>query len=62
MVVGEEIEALESMALDPVRFLVVPRVLATTMSLVLLAVIGDLTSVIMGGAMGVFVLEIPYEL
>ena len=62
MVVGEEIEALESMALDPVRFLVVPRVLAATISLVMLAVIGDLTSVIMGGVMGVFVLEIPYEL
>jgi phospholipid/cholesterol/gamma-HCH transport system permease protein len=62
MVVGEEIEALESMALDPVRFLVVPRVLATTMSLVLLAVIGDLTSVIMGGVTGVWFLEIPYEL
>ena len=62
MVVGEEIEALASMALDPVRFLVVPRVLATTMSLVLLAVIGDLTSVIMGGVTGVWFLEIPYEL
>jgi phospholipid/cholesterol/gamma-HCH transport system permease protein len=62
MVVGEEIEALESMALDPVRFLVVPRVLATTISLVLLAVIGDLTSVIMGGVTGVFFLDIPYEL
>ena len=62
MVVGEEIEALESMALDPVRFLVVPRVVATTISLVLLAVIGDLTSVIMGGVTGVFFLDIPYEL
>jgi phospholipid/cholesterol/gamma-HCH transport system permease protein len=62
MVVGEEIEALESMALDPIRFLVVPRVLATTLSLVLLAVIGDLTSVIMGGVTGVFFLDIPSEL
>ena len=62
MVVGEEIEALESMALDPIRFLVVPRVLAATVSLVLLAVIGDLTSVIMGGVTGVFFLDIPYEL
>jgi phospholipid/cholesterol/gamma-HCH transport system permease protein len=62
MVVGEEIEALESMALDPIRFLVVPRVLATTLSLVLLAVIGDLTSVVMGGVTGVFFLDIPYEL
>ena len=32
MVVGEEIEALEAHALDPVRFLVVPRVLATTIA------------------------------
>jgi len=62
MVVGEEIEALESMALDPVRFLVVPRVVATTISLVLLAVIGDLTSVVMGGVTGVFFLDIPYVL
>ncbi len=62
MVVGEEIEALESMALDPIRFLVVPRVVAAAISLVLLAVIGDLTSVIMGGMTGVFFLDIPYEL
>ena len=34
----------------------------TTISLVLLAVIGDLTSVIMGGVTGVFFLDIPYEL
>jgi phospholipid/cholesterol/gamma-HCH transport system permease protein len=61
MVVGEEIEALETMALNPVRFLVMPRVLATTMSLVLLAVIADLTAVVAGGIMGVQGLGIPYE-
>lgn len=62
MVVGEEIEALEAHALNPVRFLVVPRVLATTISLVLLTVIGDLMAVIAGGMMGVFFLQVPYEL
>jgi phospholipid/cholesterol/gamma-HCH transport system permease protein len=62
MVVGEEIEALEAHALDPVRFLVVPRVLATTVSLILLTVIGDLTSVVAGGAVSVFFLDVPYEL
>ncbi len=62
MVVGEEIEALEAMALDPIRFLVVPRVVATTISLILLAVLSDLTSVIMGCFAGVFFLDIPYEL
>ena len=61
MVVGEEIEALESMGLNPIRFLVVPRVLASAISLVLLAVIADLSAVIAGGAIGVFQLGIPYE-
>src|SRR3954469_18217115 len=42
MVVSEEIEALEAMAVAPVLFLVVPRVLATTVMMVCLAVVGDL--------------------
>lgn len=62
MVVGEEIEALESMALNPVRVLVMPRVVATTISLVMLAVISNLTAVILGGVVGVLALDIPYEI
>lgn len=61
MVVGEEIEALEAHALNPVRFLVVPRVLATTISLFALAVISDLTALIAGAIMGVTVLDIPLK-
>ena len=61
MVVGEEIEALESMGLNPVRFLVVPRVLASAISLVLLAIIADLAAVFAGGVIGVTSLGIPYE-
>jgi phospholipid/cholesterol/gamma-HCH transport system permease protein len=49
MVVSEEIEALEAQAIAPVRFLVVPRVLATTVMMVCLAVVGDLLGVA-GGA------------
>src|ERR1700683_3891740 len=41
MVVSEEIEALEAQAIDPVRFLVVPRVLATTIMMVCICVVGD---------------------
>jgi phospholipid/cholesterol/gamma-HCH transport system permease protein len=41
MVVSEEIEALEAEAIDPVRFLVVPRVLATTIMMVCICVVGD---------------------
>jgi phospholipid/cholesterol/gamma-HCH transport system permease protein len=62
MVVGEEIEALEAHALNPIRFLVVPRVLATTGSLVLLTILADLTSVVFGGVMAVGFLGVPYEL
>lgn len=62
MVVGEEIEALESMALNPVRVLVMPRVVATTVSLVMLAVIANLTAVTLGGVVGVLALDIPYEI
>jgi len=61
MVVGEEIEALEVHALNPIRFLVMPRVLATTASLVALTVIADLTAVISGGVMTVLFLGVPYE-
>jgi phospholipid/cholesterol/gamma-HCH transport system permease protein len=59
MVVGEEIEALEVMALHPVRFLVVPRVLATVFGLMVLTVLADVTAILAGAAMGVMVLDIP---
>ncbi len=62
MVVGEEIEALEAHALDPIRFLVMPRVIATVISLVCLTVIGDLTAVFFAGVMAVGFLDVPYEL
>jgi phospholipid/cholesterol/gamma-HCH transport system permease protein len=61
MVVGEEIEALEAHALNPIRFLVVPRVLATVVSLTLLTIIGDLTAVFFSGVMAVGFLGVPYE-
>src|SRR5436309_13425706 len=51
MVVSEEIEALEASAIPPIRFLVVPRVLATAVMMVCLAVVGD----IVGTAGGMFV-------
>jgi phospholipid/cholesterol/gamma-HCH transport system permease protein len=41
MVVAEEIEALEAHALNPVRFLVAPRVAATFVMLLMLTIIAD---------------------
>jgi phospholipid/cholesterol/gamma-HCH transport system permease protein len=48
MVVSEEIEALEASAISPIRFLVVPRVIATTVMMICLSVVGDLMGVIGG--------------
>jgi len=45
MVTSEEIEALEVMALNPVRFLVLPRLLATIMMTVMLSVIADVVMI-----------------
>jgi len=59
MVVGEEIEALEAHALNPVRFLVVPRLIAVVISLTLLAVIANVVAIAAGMLMGVAVLGIP---
>lgn len=60
MVVGEEIEALEAHALNPVRFLVVPRVIATVVSMTALAVIADAVSVASGLMTSLVALQIPY--
>jgi phospholipid/cholesterol/gamma-HCH transport system permease protein len=48
MVVTEQVEALQSLGLAPVRFLVVPRVLALMIMLPLLTVFADVVGV-MGG-------------
>lgn len=51
MVVSEEVEALQAQAIHPIRFLVMPRVVATGVMMVCVAVVGDL----MGVAGGWFV-------
>ncbi|MBL0926123.1 MAG: ABC transporter permease [Phycisphaerales bacterium] len=60
MVVGEEIEALEAHALNPVRFLVVPRVIATVISMVCLAVVSNLVAVFSAALMSKLVLGISW--
>jgi len=59
MAVSEEIEALEAHALNPVRFLVVPRVLATTMSMTLLAVLSNAVAIGAALAVSTGFLDIP---
>lgn len=59
MVVSEEIEALEAHAIDPVRFLVMPRVVATAVMTVCLAVLADCMGVL-GGMISSY-LAIDYD-
>jgi len=59
MVVGEEIEALQAHALNPVRFLIVPRIVATVVSLLALTVIGEWVSLFGGWAVAVSLLDVP---
>ncbi len=61
MVVSEEVEALEAMALNPVRFLVVPRVVAAVLSMTVLAVISDLVAIGSACLVSITLLDIPYS-
>jgi phospholipid/cholesterol/gamma-HCH transport system permease protein len=58
MVVSEEIEALESQAISPVRFLVLPRVVATIIMMICVAVVGDVTGILGGMAVATQLLGI----
>lgn len=62
MVVSEEIEALEAHALNPVRFLVVPRVTATILSMTVLGVLSDVVAIVAAIGVSVSLLDIPYSL
>lgn len=61
MVVGEEIEALEALALNPVRFLVIPRVMATVVAMTCLAVISNIVAIVAGLGMAVVGLGLTAE-
>src|SRR5438105_1709423 len=60
-VVSEEIEALQAHAIDPIRFLVVPRVLATAVMLVCVSVIADLLGALGGMVISQCFLGIGHE-
>ncbi|MFK7883397.1 MAG: MlaE family ABC transporter permease [Phycisphaerales bacterium] len=61
MVVSEEIEALEAHALNPIRFLVVPRVLASLISMTCLGVISSFVAIVAAMGISIIVLDVPYE-
>jgi phospholipid/cholesterol/gamma-HCH transport system permease protein len=60
MVVTEEIDALRTMGLNPMRYLVVPRCLALAIALPGLAVIADVVAIFGGMLIGVFNLGLSF--
>lgn len=61
MVVSEEIEALEASALNPVRFLVVPRLAATIVAMTGLGVLSSFVAISASIGVSVVILDIPFE-
>jgi phospholipid/cholesterol/gamma-HCH transport system permease protein len=57
MKVSEEIEALEVMAINPIRFLIVPRVLAMMVMLPMLTIFGDWVGMVGGWSICRFALD-----
>lgn len=62
MVVGEEISALRTSAIQPVRFLVVPRVVACIIMTLALTVMADIVGTAGGGIVYTFILRLdPWQ-
>jgi len=58
MEVNEEIDALKTLGISPVEFLVMPRILALSILMPLLCLYADLMGVLGGMAVGVFMLDL----
>lgn len=61
MTVTEQLDGLRALAIDPIRFLVVPRVLAMMLMLVALTVIGDLIALLGASVVGRAMLDIDWS-
>ena len=61
MTVTEQLDGLRALAIDPVRFLVVPRVIAMMVMLVALTVIGDLVALVGASVVARGLLDIDWS-
>ena len=61
MQVNEELDALETMGLSKVDFLVLPRLLALVLAMPILTMLADFMGMIGGAFVGVFLLDLPYQ-
>ena len=58
MVVTEEIDALETMALNPIRYVIVPKFHAITVTMPLLTILADLVGILGGFIIGITYLQL----
>ena len=61
MTVNDEVAALEIMSIDPVRFLMTPRLAAMILMMPVLSFYGCILGVIGGGVVGLTQLNVPWE-
>ena len=61
MVVTEQVDALRALAIDPIRYLVVPRFAAMVVMLFLLTAMGDLFALIGGAITAELLIDMPME-
>ncbi len=61
MKVTEQIDALKTLATNPVHYLVVPRFISLTIMLPVLTLIADFVGWVGGGVISVFALDIPFQ-
>jgi len=61
MKISEEIDALETMSINPVRFLVMPRLVALVLMLPVLTVFGILTGILGGAVIANNIVNVDYQ-
>lgn len=62
MVVTEEVDALRSMALDPIEFLLVPKMVAMLIMLPCLTIAADFSGICAGGVFVFYSLDMPFPM
>ena len=61
MTVTEQLDCLRALAIDPIRYLIVPRVLAMLIMLTALTIIGDLVALVGAAVVAYLVLDIDWR-
>lgn len=62
MKVNEEIDAMTTMGINPTKYLVIPKILALIIVMPLLTVVGDFFGLLGGLFVGMFQLDLPFQI